>query len=107
LFVQAYPGPGGRRQIAPDAKFPVWRADGKEILYFTPEGLMSITVENRGGELKFGDPHLLFAGLRRAPGAVHISTPLAVSRDGSQIFWLKGPEQPDPNLVNVRAGWLK
>jgi serine/threonine protein kinase len=107
LFVQAYPGPGGRREIAPDAQFPVWRGDGKEILYLAPEGLMSITVENRGGELSFGDPHRLFAGLRRAPGVYLISTPLAVSRDGSQIFWLKGPDQPDSNLVNVRTGWVK
>ncbi|MEO5925767.1 MAG: protein kinase [Bryobacteraceae bacterium] len=33
IYVQPFPGPGLRTQIAPGGNYPVWRRDGKEIVY--------------------------------------------------------------------------
>ena len=68
---------------------------------------MSISVQQAGRELRFGDPHILFSGIRGAPGLVHSNTPLAVSHDGSRIFWLQGPDQPDANLIHIKIGAIQ
>jgi eukaryotic-like serine/threonine-protein kinase len=107
LYVQAFPGPGPRRQIAPSGEKAVWRRDGKEILYFDKQTLMSVTVEAAGAELRFGAPRPLFSGLRRPPGTVQATAPLAVSRDGSRIFWLQGVEQPDSNMIYIKTGGIR
>jgi hypothetical protein len=103
LYVQPFPGPGPRRQIAPSGGKAVWRKDGKEIVYIDKQTVMSVTAEPVGGELRFGAPRPLFSGLR-PPGTVASSSPLAVSRDGSRIFCLRGVEQPDSNMIYIKTG---
>jgi hypothetical protein len=107
LYVQPFPGPGPRRQIAPSGGKPAWRRDGREIAYFDQEAVMSVAVEAAGGELRFGAPSKLFSGLRVPPGMTASSSPLAVSRDGSRIFWLQGVEQPESNMIYIKTGWVK
>lgn len=106
LYVQPYPEPGPRRQIAQAGTRPVWRGDGKEILYLSGATVMSVSVA--GSErLTFAAPRKLFSGLRMPGGAVDSSVPLAVARDGSRIFWLQEVEHPDANLIHVRIGAVK
>jgi hypothetical protein len=97
----------GRRQIAPEGSNPAWRQDGKEILYISPEGLMSVAVETAGNDLRFATPQRLFSRLRRPAGSILLSRPLEVSRDGSQIYWPQAAEQPDPNVIHIKTGWTK
>jgi hypothetical protein len=109
LYVQPIPGPGPRRQIAPEgagSAFPFWRTDGKEILYRDGDALISVAVE-WNGTLKFGAPRKLFSGLRMPGGSDASSRPLAASHDGSRIFWAQGAEQRDSNVIHLRTGWLK
>ena len=87
IFVQPFPGPGLRRQLAATRGPVQWRKDGKEIVYESKGSIYSVGVDKVGGELRFSAPALLFSGLRVPPGLVPISRPLAVSRDGSHIFW--------------------
>jgi hypothetical protein len=103
LFVRTSSGLGSPRQIAADGASPVWRGDGKEIVYFLGENVMSISVQQAGRELRFGDPRVLFSGIRRAPGLIRASTPLAISDDGSRLFWLEGPDQPEANLIHIKT----
>lgn len=107
LFVQPFPGPGARQQIASGGSSAVWRGDGKEILYFAGDGVMSISVTRAGNDLHFSEPRLLFSGLRKPPGFVRISLPLAVSADGPRIFWPQAPEAKEPDIIHVRMGWMK
>jgi hypothetical protein len=103
LYVQPFPGPGPRRQIAPGpAISPLWRRDGKEILYRSADTLMSVAVE-WSGTLAFVTPRKLF-DVRVPAGALNTSLPLAVSHDGSRIFWAQGVEQPDSNVIHVKTG---
>jgi hypothetical protein len=104
LFVQPFPGPGLRRQVAPNGTVPRWRADGAEIVAVASNGIMSISVDMKGPEPRFGAPVLLFRDVLRPPGTVNAaSLPLAVSRDGSTFYWLQGVEQPGPEAIYVRT----
>jgi hypothetical protein len=103
IFVQPFPGPGLRRQIA-DVWGPVqWRGDGKEILFERGGGIYSIKVDKAGDELRFSEPVLLFSGVRVPPGLIPIMRPLAVSRDGSRIFWPQATVQPGSDVIQVRT----
>jgi Tol biopolymer transport system component len=64
IFVQPFPEPGLRRQIAATYGPVRWRGDGKEILYLSQGGIYSVGVDTVGGELRFGAPVLLFSGVR-------------------------------------------
>jgi Tol biopolymer transport system component len=108
IYVQPFPGPGLRKQIAHGGLYPVWRKDGKEILYLDSEGaqdrLWSIRVEAAGTDLRFGPPEKLFP-VGQLEGGLSDINQLAVSRDGSRIFYPRAAEQPDSNVIHVRIGW--
>jgi predicted Ser/Thr protein kinase len=105
LYVQPFPGPGPRRQISATRGKAIWRGDGKEILYLEGDSVMSITVGGKG-TLAFGPPHRLFSGLRTGYNPNNLMA-LAVSRDGSRIFYLQAVEQPEPNVIHVKIGAVK
>jgi len=101
VYAQPFPGPGSRRQIASTGISAVWRGDGKEILYYDAGSLMSVAVTG-GVNPTFGTPRKLFSGLRLPPTHVVRDAPLAVSPDGSRIYWPQGVEQPESNLIHVK-----
>jgi hypothetical protein len=106
LFVQPFPGPGLRRQISGISAEPVWRKDGKEILYRAAGGIWSVRVEAEGEGLNFAAPQKLFSGIRTPAYTVVASRLLAVSRDGSRIYFPQAVEQPDSDVIHVKMGWF-
>jgi eukaryotic-like serine/threonine-protein kinase len=106
VFVQPFPGPGLRKQVAAIGRFPVWRKDGKEIVYLAGTEIWSVGVETSGHDLRFGSPHKLFSGVRLSPGANGGDRPIAVSRDGSRIYLPQAVEQPNSNVIHVKTGWF-
>ena len=107
VYVQPFPGPGRRVQIAAKGADPIWRQDGKEILFVDGySSVMSVSVSGLPGNLSFGEPQKLFDGLRRSSSAVSRSKGLDVSRDGSRIYWVQGAEQPEDGVINVMFGFL-
>ena len=105
IYVQPFPGPGLRKQIAPTNGFPVWRKDGKEIVIANWGEVWSVRVDVAGSGLRFGVPERLFSGLRSPAGSTLSSRPLAVSRDGSRFYFPQAVEQPDSSVIHVRMGW--
>lgn len=105
IYVQPFPGPGLRRQIAPSGRFPVWRKDGKEIVFLSASQneVWSIAVSPAGTDLAFSAPKMLFPV--RPPGGVIDITLLAVTRDGSRIYLPQPVPQPDTDVIHVRTGW--
>jgi serine/threonine protein kinase len=105
IFVQPFPGPGLRRQVG-SGTLPIWRKDGKEIIYHdgpnTAATLWSVRVESAGEGLRFSAPQKLFSGIQMPAAATASSRPLAVSRDGTRIFIPQALEQPDSNLIHVK-----
>jgi hypothetical protein len=105
LFLQPYPETGLRKQIANSGTYAYWRADGKEILYYDDGRIWSIRVEAAGSDVRFKPPEPLFS-IPEPVGLNFASKPLAVSRDGSRIYFLKSTEQPaDSDVIYVRTGW--
>jgi Tol biopolymer transport system component len=107
LYAQPVSGGGVPKQIADIGNAPVWRADGKEILYYLrPRGVMSIKVEGSGAGLRFSAPEPLFPAALPM-GGTSSSRPLAVNRDGSRIYFLVSKEQPDSGVIQVRTNAIR
>ena len=106
VFVQPFPGPGLRRQIADGPGIPRWRGDGREILFWRGSTVFSIAVADTGGELSFGEPERLFSGLRRPGGSNSSSRSMAVSDDGALIYWPQPVEQPGSDVIHIRTNAL-
>ena len=111
VYVQPYPGPGLRMQIASSEGISdgsaVWRGDGKEILIAGHRGIWSVRVDTAADRLHFSAPELLFSNIRWPSGYSSRSRPLAVSRDGSRIYFNQAVEQPNIKAIHVRMGWAK
>jgi serine/threonine protein kinase len=109
IFVQAYSGPGLRKQVTGSGVLPVWRKDGKEIVYLDGTNALtvwSVRVESAGDGLRFSAPEKLFSGIRVPAGLTGASRPLAVSHDGSRIYFPQAVEQPHSDFIHVKLGWF-
>ena len=67
-IVYAGDGQGPRTQISSlDGHAPVWRSDGREILYLgSDETVYSVSVRDKGSQLQAGSPQSLF----QVPGSM-------------------------------------
>ena len=109
-YVQPYPGPGLRKQVTSRGNYPIWRKDGKEIVYLDDyhgrNHIWSVPVAVSGGEVRAGTPAALFPARLPATTFGDLNF-LAVSRDGSRFYIPQAVEQPDSDLIHVRMGWAK
>ena len=109
-YVQPYPGPGLRKQVTSRGNYPVWRKDGKEIVYLDEyQGrnyIWSVPLAARGNEFQAGTPSPLFPARLPATTFGDLNF-LAVSRDGSRFYIPQALEQPDSDVIHVRVGWAK
>jgi len=101
IYVQPFPGgPGVREQIADAGIYPVWRADGQEILYYDGEYICGIAVSSRDHSVEFNIPKRLFR-VGFAPGTVTRYTPLAVTADGSRIVFPFVRDSSGANVIHI------
>ena len=109
VYVQPFPGPALPQQIASSGESPVWGKDGKEIVYLDQDQVWSIPVETSNGRFRAGRPEAMFAvrsmeGGRRVRGI----SQLAISRDGSRIYYQQPVEQPpESNLIRLKVGSIR
>ena len=103
VFVQPLAAEGLRSQISSSGgDDPVWRGDGKEILYRKRSPIYSVQVKMKGSSIDAREPEALFDV--RIPPLVGDSEVLAVSRDGSRILF---PQAVDslPRTAYVMTDW--
>jgi hypothetical protein len=109
IYVQPYPT-GLRKQVTSRGNYPVWRKDGREIVYLDQfQGLnyvWSVPVVDPGGEFRAGPPVPLFPARLPATTFGDLNF-LAVSRDGSRFYVPQAVEQPESDVINVLMGWAK
>jgi hypothetical protein len=109
-YVQPYPGPGLRKQVTSRGNYPVWRKDGREIVYLDEyQGrnyIWSVPVTAAGGEFRAGTPSPLFPARLPATTFGDLNF-LAVSRDGLRFYIPQAVEQPESDVIHVRMGWTK
>ena len=61
VFVQPFDRPGERTQVSrTGGTGAIWRADSRELYYEATDGLMAVTMIERGGALDVGTPQKLF-----------------------------------------------
>jgi len=103
VYVAPFPGPGRKWQISVGGGgWPIWRADGREILYKTLAGaITTVAVEPAGDGLSFGPPQKLFdfrAVSPEGPG-------YAVTADGQRFLVVEPAENRPPEPVMVVVNW--
>jgi hypothetical protein len=105
IYVQQFPGSGRRILVTKDSGTPVWRGDGKEIIYAEDGAVWSVKVTGSGESFSFGEPVKLFSGLRYPANMVQQSVYVQVSNDGSKIYWVQAAEQPKDGVINIKFGF--
>jgi serine/threonine protein kinase len=106
IYVQPYPGSGGKRQISTNGGTePVWNRNGRELFYRSGNKMMAVDITTEPG-FTAGKPHMLFEG----PYQQAVTLPnYDVSPDGQHFLMLKSTEQAQavPTQINVVLNWFE
>jgi Tol biopolymer transport system component len=107
IYVQPYPGPGGKSQISTDGGTePVWNPSGRELLYRSGDKMMAVDIATQPG-FAASKPRLLFEGQ-------YVPTPATlpnydVTPDGQRFLMVKPIEAVEaaPTQINVVLNWFE
>jgi serine/threonine protein kinase/Tol biopolymer transport system component len=103
IYVQAYPGPGGRSQISSDGgNEPLWSRTGRELFYRSGDRMMSVEIGTQEGFLA-GKPRQLFEGPYVRSSAGYVRANYDVSHDGQRFLMLKSVEQKSAPLTQMHV----
>jgi dipeptidyl aminopeptidase/acylaminoacyl peptidase len=102
VYVQPYPGPGGKWQISTEGGTePVWARNG-ELFYRSGEKLMAVETTTRSN-FSAGNPKMLFEGHYSSYQTV---PSYDVTADGQRFLFLTAGEQARAEL-NVVLNWTE
>jgi serine/threonine-protein kinase len=107
IYVQPYPGPGGKWQISTGGGTePAWNPNGRELFYRSGDKMMAVDIATQPG-FAAGTPRMLFEGPYE-PSPV-LATNYDVSPDGQRFLMLKPSEQAQaaPRQINVVLNWFE
>jgi Tol biopolymer transport system component len=107
VYVQPYPGPGGKWQISTEGGMePEWNPNGRELFFRNGDKMMAVDISTQPS-FAVGKPKVLFAG-------PYLPTPLTtpnydVSPDGQRFLMLKSSEQGQvaPMQITVVQNWFE
>jgi eukaryotic-like serine/threonine-protein kinase len=107
IYVQSYPGPGGKWQISTEGGTePAWNRNGRELFYRSGDKMMAVEIATQPG-FTAGSPRMLFeGGYETAPFP---STNYDVSPDGQRFLMIKPSEAGEaaPTQINVVLNWFE
>jgi Tol biopolymer transport system component len=108
VYVQPYPGPGGKWQISTEGGTePAWNRNGKELFYRAGNKMMAVDVTTQPS-FSAGKPHMLFEGPYFSSDWPLISTAYDVSADGQRFLMVKATEQASSaTQINVVLNWFE
>ena len=108
VYVESFPATGAKLAISiGGGSQPQWRADGKELYYYTPDRkLMAVEVNGDGPTFKVGEARPLFefrvfAIDQSFPGNGYYT----VTHDGKHFLVSSLPEAPERQQINVIVNW--
>jgi hypothetical protein len=106
IYVQPYPGPGGRLQISTEGGTePVWSRNGRELFYRSGDKMMAVEIDTRSS-FSAGKPKSLFQGSYLPAPALLAN--YDVAPDGRHFLMLKpGGEEQAPTQVNLVLNWFE
>jgi serine/threonine-protein kinase len=108
IYVQPYPGPGGKWQISTDGGTePVWSRNGREVFYRSGNKMMAVATTTQP-RFSAGKPQVLFEGeyfMKRFPV---MGPAFDVSPDGQRFLMVKETDQaPSLTQINVVLNWFE
>jgi Tol biopolymer transport system component len=106
IYVQPYPGPGGKSQISTDGgREPLWNRNGRELFYRNGNRMMAVDVTTQP-TFSAGKPTTLFERQYRSTNA---SLPTYdVASDGQRFLMVKQGEQgTSATQINVVLNWFE
>ncbi len=107
VYVQPYPGPGGKWQISTEGGTePVWSRNGRELFYRSGDKMMAADVTTQSS-FSAGTPKVLFE--RHYQGTAVPTPNYDVSPDGQRFLMLKPSEAAEaaPTQINVVLNWFE
>jgi serine/threonine-protein kinase len=107
IYVQPYPGPGGKWQISTEGGTePVWNRNGRELFFRDGNKMMAVDIATQPN-FAGGKPRVLFEG-------PYVPTPATfpnydVSLDGQRFLMLKpvASAEAAPTQINVVLNWFE
>jgi serine/threonine protein kinase len=107
IYVQPYPGPGGKWQISTEGGTePVWNRNGRELFYRSGGRMMAVDIATQPS-FTAGKPRMLFEG-QYAPTPITFPA-YDVTPDGQRFLMLKPSEQAEvaKTQINVVLNWFE
>ena len=109
VYVQPYPGPGGKWQISTDGgNEPVWNRNGRELFYRSGDKMMAVDIATQPSFVA-GKPRMLFQGQYSSSSPPDTLPYYDVSSDGQRFLMLKPSEQAGTasTQINVVLNWFE
>ena len=102
VYVDSFPEPGDKRRVGA-GEYPVWRRDGQELYYLSPEGqLMVVQTRLGASSMEVSPPEVLFD----APKVVQDARrPYAVLDNGERFILNAVYEGAEPRSITVVKNW--
>jgi serine/threonine-protein kinase len=107
IYVQPYPGPGGKWQISTEGGTePVWNPNGRELFYRSGDKMMAVDIATQPS-FAAGKPRVLSEGRYQASPLT--ASNYDVSSDGQRFLMVKRSESAGaaPTQINVVLNWFE
>jgi serine/threonine-protein kinase len=108
IYVQPFPGPGGKQQISTDGgNEPQWNPSGRELFYRSGDKMMAVDINTQGSA--DGKPRLLFQGDYMKTPAGWVRPNYDVSSDGQRFLMIKPVDEAPAvlNEIHVVLNWTE
>ena len=110
VYVQLFPGPGGRRQISAEGGGdPVWSRNGQELFYMNGNQMIAVDIETEPTFIT-GAPTLLFEGRFQQSTGGRIA-PYDVTADGQRFLMIQdvanSDSEAEPAQINIVLNWFE
>jgi Tol biopolymer transport system component len=103
VYIQPYPGPGGRWLISTDGGTdPVWAPKGDELYYLQGDQMMAVAIQATA-TISAGAPRRLFEGRYERSG---VGRNYDLSPDGKRFVMIRSEERDTAARVHVVLNWL-
>lgn len=105
VYVQAFPGPGGKWQVSAEGGTePAWARSGRELFYRNGNKMMAVPVTTTP-EFRAGKPEVLFEAFY-VPGRTGVRN-YDVSLDGREFLMVKSQDEWLMTHINVVLNWTR
>ena len=107
IYVQSFPGPGGKWQISTDGGIePAWSRNGRELFYRSGDRMMAVPVTSQAASFTAGRPAVLFEGSYVASTFPLAGVTYDVTPDGKRFLMLK-EQATSTTHINVVVNWFE